>query len=109
MKATSQSSLALLKFFNMTASSVRENGDAAVDSKTSREIASIATPTMELVGEEARSIDPDVEKRVLRKIDLFLMPAMVIGQFSGFVLDTSRKVTNNGMQDTVLSTTTRLS
>ncbi|KAK7716157.1 hypothetical protein SLS64_003309 [Diaporthe eres] len=63
----------------MTASSVRENGAAAVDSGESKEVASIATPTMDLVGEEARSIDPSVEKRVLRKIDLFLMPAMVIG------------------------------
>jgi hypothetical protein len=28
---------------------------------------------------EATPIDPEIEKRVLRKIDLFLMPAMVIG------------------------------
>ncbi|KAH6661813.1 major facilitator superfamily domain-containing protein [Plectosphaerella plurivora] len=34
---------------------------------------------VEVLGEEARAIDPDVERRVLRKIDLFLMPAMVIG------------------------------
>ncbi|KAF6806736.1 allantoate permease [Colletotrichum sojae] len=33
----------------------------------------------EVLGEEARVIDPEVERRVLRKIDLFLMPAMVIG------------------------------
>ncbi|KAM0332520.1 hypothetical protein ACHAQA_002803 [Verticillium albo-atrum] len=33
----------------------------------------------EVLGEEARIIDPEVERRVLRKIDLFLMPAMVIG------------------------------
>ncbi|KAI0144538.1 major facilitator superfamily domain-containing protein [Xylariaceae sp. FL1272] len=32
-----------------------------------------------LVGDEARAIDPAVERRVLRKIDLFLMPAMVLG------------------------------
>ncbi|KAI7779337.1 hypothetical protein LA080_000913 [Diaporthe eres] len=63
----------------MTASSVRENGAAAVDSGESKEVASIATPKMDLVGEEARSVDPSVEKRVLRKIDLFLLPAMVIG------------------------------
>jgi hypothetical protein len=36
----------------------------------------------EVVGEEARVIDPEVEKRVVRKIDLFLMPAMVIGELS---------------------------
>lgn len=29
---------------------------------------------------EATPIDTEIEKRVLRKIDLFLMPAMVIGQ-----------------------------
>jgi MFS family permease len=32
-----------------------------------------------LVGEEAKPIDPEIERRVLRKIDMFLMPAMVIG------------------------------
>jgi hypothetical protein len=31
------------------------------------------------VGEHAQHIDPEVEKRVVRKIDLFLIPAMVIG------------------------------
>ncbi|KAF2662130.1 MFS general substrate transporter [Lophiostoma macrostomum CBS 122681] len=36
-------------------------------------------PAAELLGEEARSIDPEVERRVLRKIDTFLMPAMVLG------------------------------
>lgn len=34
----------------------------------------------EVVGEEARVIDPEVERRVVRKIDMFLMPAMVIGR-----------------------------
>ncbi|KAL2815103.1 major facilitator superfamily domain-containing protein [Aspergillus granulosus] len=34
---------------------------------------------VEALGDEARPIDPEVERRVLRKIDLFLMPAMVIG------------------------------
>lgn len=92
----------------MTASSVRENGAAAVDSGGSKEVASIATPTMDLVGEEARSIDPSVEKRVLRKIDLFLMPAMVIGELTKIVSNTIRKVTNNCLQATVWSTTTRL-
>ncbi|EAW08934.1 putative MFS transporter [Aspergillus clavatus NRRL 1] len=32
-----------------------------------------------VVSEEAMEIDPAVEKRVLRKIDLFFMPAMLIG------------------------------
>ncbi|KAI9371704.1 major facilitator superfamily domain-containing protein [Aspergillus egyptiacus] len=39
----------------------------------------IATRGIEALGDEARPIDPEVERRVLRKIDLFLMPAMVIG------------------------------
>lgn len=70
----------------MTASSVSVSGAAAVDPRASKEVASIATPTMDLVGEEARSIDPSVERRVLRKIDLFLMPAMVIGELAEFCL-----------------------
>ncbi|KXH65255.1 hypothetical protein CSAL01_10837 [Colletotrichum salicis] len=38
---------------------------------------------LEAIGEEALAIDPIVEKRVLRKIDLFRMPAWVIGQYAG--------------------------
>lgn len=34
-----------------------------------------------VVSDVAREIDPSIEKRVLRKIDLFFMPAMVIGMF----------------------------
>ncbi|KAK1476280.1 allantoate permease [Colletotrichum tamarilloi] len=34
---------------------------------------------LEIIGEEALAIDLVIEKRVLQKIDLFLMPAMVIG------------------------------
>ncbi|KAJ4391516.1 hypothetical protein N0V93_005134 [Gnomoniopsis smithogilvyi] len=39
------------------------------------------TPPAELdfFGDKARPVDPDVAARVLRKVDLFLMPAMVIG------------------------------
>jgi hypothetical protein len=32
-----------------------------------------------LVGEHAQAIDPAIEARVLRKIDVFLMPAMIVG------------------------------
>lgn len=46
-----------------------------VDEKT------IATGGIDLLGEDAKPIDPEVERRVLRKIDLFLMPAMVIGVY----------------------------
>lgn len=38
-----------------------------------------ATVGLSVVGEEARPIDPEVARRVLRKIDLFLMPAMLLG------------------------------
>jgi len=38
-----------------------------------------------LVGEHAREIDPEIEKTVLKKIDWFLIPAMVVGQCSFYV------------------------
>jgi MFS family permease len=47
-----------------------------------------ATPSLSkddalgLVGEHAQEIDPAVEARVLRKIDWFLIPAMIIGKIS---------------------------
>jgi hypothetical protein len=53
--------------------------------------ASIAEPTMDLLGDEARSIDPSLEKAVLRKIDTFLMPAMVIGKLARCLLETPSK------------------
>lgn len=34
---------------------------------------------VKLVGEHAQAIDPEVEARVLRKIDWFLIPAMIVG------------------------------
>lgn len=34
---------------------------------------------IDLVGEHAREFDAEVEARVLRKIDWFLIPAMVVG------------------------------
>lgn len=37
---------------------------------------------IELVGEHACEIDPAVEAKVLRKIDWFLIPAMIIGILS---------------------------
>lgn len=33
-----------------------------------------------VVSDEAQDIDPAVERRVLRKIDMFFMPAMLIGK-----------------------------
>jgi hypothetical protein len=38
---------------------------------------------MAVVGEHAHAIDPEVEARVIRKIDYFLIPAMIVGY--GFV------------------------
>lgn len=35
-----------------------------------------------LVSDVGQEIDPLIEKRVLRKIDIFLMPAMLIGKSS---------------------------
>lgn len=37
---------------------------------------------IKLVGEHAQEIDPEMERKVLRKIDLFLIPAMIIGTSS---------------------------
>lgn len=38
---------------------------------------------MAVVGEHAHAFDPVVEGRVIRKIDLFMIPAMIVGY--GFV------------------------
>ncbi|KAL3471336.1 major facilitator superfamily domain-containing protein [Aspergillus californicus] len=53
--------------------------DAAPSTSRHVDEKAIATGGIEALGEEARPIDPEVERRVLRKIDMFLMPAMVIG------------------------------
>lgn len=36
-------------------------------------------PVAAILGDEAHHIDPAAEARVLRKIDMFLMPAMLMG------------------------------
>jgi hypothetical protein len=38
---------------------------------------------IKLVGIHAQEIDPELEKRVVRKIDLFLIPAMIVGMSLG--------------------------
>ena len=43
-----------------------------------------------LVGEHAREIDPDVEARVLRKIDWFLIPAMIVGTYTSTAFSVSQ-------------------
>jgi hypothetical protein len=46
-----------------------------------RTIATDKDAALTLVSNDvAMEIDPTVEKRVLRKIDLFFMPAMLVGQ-----------------------------
>jgi hypothetical protein len=64
----------------------------------------VFTRGLEALGEEARPIDPEVERRVLRKIDLFLMPAMVIGVYIYFLI---LSATTNTEKDMVWFTTTR--
>lgn len=48
------------------------------------------------LGEEARVIESEIEKQVLRKIDWFLMPAMVIGE-----LDTDLLMSHNAVDLTL--------
>jgi hypothetical protein len=52
---------------------------AATNSDGYGEKGTIPAVAMALVGNEARPIDPEIARRVLRKIDMFLMPAMVLG------------------------------
>lgn len=59
----------------MTIQHPAANGEPVVDADLKKQ----EGVTMELVGDEARLIDPEVERRVVRRIDLFFMPAMVIG------------------------------
>lgn len=56
-----------------------------------------------LVGEHARDIDPEVEARVLRKIDWFLIPAMIVGMLSSAALRSQHQ----HLQDMDWYTTTR--
>jgi hypothetical protein len=53
---------------------------AAQDAKDEKEVHD--NSATQSLGEEAREIDLVVAKRVLRKIDWFLMPAMVLGESS---------------------------
>lgn len=43
-----------------------------------------------LVGDHAREIDPGVEAKVLRKIDWFLIPAMIVGGWFDSVYSSNR-------------------
>ncbi|KAB2570636.1 Allantoate permease [Lasiodiplodia theobromae] len=63
----------------MTAVDSGPNYAGSLDAEKHGIQTSISAPAVELLGEEARAIDPEIERRVIRKIDLFLMPAMVLG------------------------------
>lgn len=73
---------------NMTTNTTEEGRHTAIDdgsitgSGGDDKYAPSQAVKLETIGEEALVIDPVIEKRVLRKIDLFLMPAMVIGNCS---------------------------
>jgi hypothetical protein len=41
-----------------------------------------------LVGEHAQVVDPELGAKVLRKIDWFLIPAMIVGTFLGRCIHT---------------------
>ena len=57
-----------------TASSPRHDAEAALNATTTDQDLAI-----NLVGERAQDIDSEVEAKVLRKIDWFLIPAMIVG------------------------------
>jgi hypothetical protein len=57
-----------------TTSSPQHDPESALNpASTDKDIA------INLVGEHAQEIDPEIEARVLRKIDWFLIPAMIVG------------------------------
>jgi len=56
-----------------TASSPHDAETALDATSTDKDLA------INLVGERAQDIDPEIEAKVLRKIDWFLIPAMIVG------------------------------
>lgn len=60
---------------------------------------------LDVVGDEAQPVDPEVARRVLRKIDWFLMPAMVIGITTN--PNSYESLINSHAQATELCTMTR--
>ncbi|KAI4596031.1 hypothetical protein KJ359_006323 [Pestalotiopsis sp. 9143b] len=70
--------------------SVEAGGHETVDEKPSN-----VGSTLDIIDDEARPLDPKVERRVLRKIDWFLMPAMVIG-FTESIIPTAFMITVSG-------------
>lgn len=59
---------------------VTETASMPQEDQHGRPEAACPGQAVEVLGEQARHIDLEIEKRVLRKIDCFLMPAMVIGK-----------------------------
>ncbi|KAJ3961159.1 hypothetical protein N0V92_002133 [Colletotrichum tropicale] len=58
---------------------VRDGPKSHPRSEQSEKHARYQSSVLEAVGDHAQVVDPEIEARVVRKIDLFLMPAMVIG------------------------------
>jgi hypothetical protein len=58
-----------------------------------------------LVGEHVQEVDPEIEARVLRKIDWFLIPAMIVGMS---ILSIPSISTPNVSQNIRLTTIPRL-
>lgn len=63
-----------------------ENAPATQVKNEDRDIA------IDLVGESRQEIDPVVEARVVRKIDFFLVPAMIVGYGLVYYDKASRRI-----------------
>jgi hypothetical protein len=66
----------------MASAAANEKTDAPYEhdvESTARSVSLEKDVATGLVGEHARDIDPEDEARVLRKIDWFLIPAMIVG------------------------------
>lgn len=91
----------------MTAPNLGVSDAVAANSDIHGEKSTSLALSMDLVGDEARSIDPEAARRVLRKIDLFLMPAMVLGVLQLSLFPSGRFEVNTNIQDTEWCTGTR--
>lgn len=66
----------------MSALQATADGDMVSNGYPEPEKKTAASLDLEAVAHEVHPVDPEVARRVLRKIDLFLMPAMVIGMMN---------------------------
>lgn len=70
----------------------------AEDPETTPAAPAAAVAEVDFFSEKARPFDPDVAARVLRKIDLFLMPAMVIGMSQEHLITQKMVVATDDMR-----------